>query len=77
MDTKTCSSCRYWDNENIKDYDSDEPDIGECTRFPPILLVTKPMAFSVGLKIARKLERITRFPVTSCRITCGEWKRAE
>ena len=22
MDTKICSSCRYWDNENIKDYDT-------------------------------------------------------
>lgn len=76
---KNCGTCKFWSTEHI---DLIEPenarnsDIGECIRNPPQIIGAGPanITLTCDLESARIIERLTRFPVTSCVSRCGEWQ---
>lgn len=56
----TCSTCSFWESQ--------EGQVGECHRFPPVLIQSVP-----GSHLLPE-GKMGIFPLTQATITCGEFK---
>ena len=68
--TKCCETCKWWHNPRDNGYGSGEM-VGNCRRFPPVLVVDKPLDEDDEV---HEDPLFWAFPATIQDDFCGEWK---
>ena len=71
MSTKTCQSCKFWDQTEVK-IETGEDTQGECCRYPPTLLDA-----ALYQNEAWPDSHSGFWPVTYNTDWCGEWQEKQ
>ncbi len=65
----TCKTCRHFHPDPVES----DPGQGQCRRFPPTLVaVVTTQIHDVTNKPVQQIVPISRFPITSEELACGE-----